>query len=468
MADSFTSDGLTVATNSELVSQLETDFREIYGSDINLDQNSPDGQLLNIFAQGGTDIRELLMQLYTSFDPDNASGSVLDARCALNNVTRRAGTFTTVNITIVTDRTVTLSGVDENYNDPNAAGYTIQDNAGNQFVLANTQTLTAGTNTNILFRAKELGAVETTVGTITTPVTIVLGVISVNNPVASTTGINEETDSQLKIRRRQSVAISSTGYLNGIEAALRQLTGVTDARVYENNGNTTDIYGTPEHCIWCVVEGGSSADIADIIYKKRSGGCDLRGALTYTIITPSSQSFVAKWDTPLSQSMYIKFNIQKATPTATFDLDAISDYISSHLSYSIGESANTADITTIAQQGIDANGGNGYAVNVLISTGGTSSVSVSGTGITAATVDNTTFQSAVSDVAATYTFSFDGTDWKLSGDVVDLDDYGITLTGTAVNGDSVAVVWTASSWVEYIAPIIATKLAVTGVYPTVI
>ena len=368
MADSFTSNGLTVASNTELVTELEADFKNIYGNDINVGQNSPDGQMINIFAQGGSDTRDLLLQTYNSFDPDNASGRVLDARCAINNVFRRAATFTTVNITIVTDRTVTLEGVDGEYNNPDATGYTNQDNAGNEFVLATTQTFVTGTHTDVLFRAKEIGAVETTANTITTPVTVVLGVVSVNNPSQGTTGTDGETDAQLKLRRRQSLSIGSSGYLNGLESALFQLDGVVDVRIYENNSNTTDANGTPAHCIWCVVQGGSSPDIADTIYRKRSAGCDLRGAISYTIITSSSQSFVARWDVPTISNFYVKFNIQKSIPTATFDLTKIANYVEDKINFRIGDGANTSDITTIAQEAIDANGGNGFAVDVLIST----------------------------------------------------------------------------------------------------
>jgi len=468
MADSFTPNGLTVATNSELVAQLKSDFQAIYGNDINLNQNSPDGQLLNIFAQAGTDVRELLMQIYNSFDPDNASGRLLDERCALNNVFRKSGTFTTVEMTIVTDRTVTLDGVNENYNDPDATGFTVQDDAGTQFVLANTQTLVAGTHTNILFRAKDIGQVETTAGTITTPVTIVLGVISVNNPTAGTTGTNEETDSKLKIRRRQSVSVGSSGYLNGLQAALAQLDGVNDVLVYENCTNTTDANGIPPHCIWAVVEGGSSADIGDTIYRRRSAGCDMRGNVTYTILTPSSQNFVAKWDVPIVQPLYIKFDIQKISTSATFDLTKIVDYMEDNLSFTIGDGADTSNVTTTAQAAINTYGGGGVALNVLISGGGSSSVSISGTGITAATVSNPTFQAKVSDTAGTYVFSYHGGDWELNGDDVLLSDYGISVTGEPDNNDSVTVVWTASTWVEYIAPAIATKLSLVSITPTVL
>lgn len=367
MSDSFDENGLQTATAPELRTELETAFRNIYGNDIVLDSSTPDGQLINILVQKGVDIRGLISQLYNSFNPDNTQGSLLDQRCAINNVFRKAGDFTTVNIDITTNTTVTLQGVDSNYNNPEATGYTIQDNEGNRFVLVNTQTLTAGT-TRVLFRAENLGNVIVLPNTITTPVTIVLGVVSVNNPtVANSVGSDEELDADLKVRRRQSVSIASFGYLNGLEASLLQLDGVTDAKVYENYTDTTDANGTPAHCIWVVMDGGSAQDIANVIYSKKCPGTNMRGDISYTITTPAQTQFVAKWDEADVTPLYIKFDIKPVVIGTTFDTDGIKEYIESNLEYKIGEYAETASVTKVAQEAIDSVGGQGYAVNVLIS-----------------------------------------------------------------------------------------------------
>jgi len=368
MTDVLDDNGLQVSTSEELLDQLVSDFQAIYGTDVNLDQSTPDGQLLNIFAQAGTDIRELLTQIYNSFDPDNCSGRILDARCAINNVFRKGATWTEVPIDITVDRTVTLQGLDDNFNDVNATAYTVQDNVGNEFLLISSQQLNTGT-TRVLFRAKELGNVQTSINTITTPVTIVLGVVSVNNPVAPTNiGEDEESDYDLKIRRRRSVSIGSSGYLNGLLATVLQLEGVTDAALYENYTNTTDVNGTPPHCMWLVVEGGTASDIADAIYRKKSYGCDMRGDIEHEIITISNQQFIAKWDEPTVLPVYIKFTIQPTRSDAQFNISEIKDYILSKEAYKIGEGADSSTATILAQEAIDANGGNGFAINVLVST----------------------------------------------------------------------------------------------------
>ena len=61
--------GLQIKTFNEIKEELITSLRGIYGNDINVDSNSPDGQLVNILAQAIIDQLELIQQAYNSFDP---------------------------------------------------------------------------------------------------------------------------------------------------------------------------------------------------------------------------------------------------------------------------------------------------------------------------------------------------------------------------------------------------------------
>ena len=70
---------------------------------------------------------------------------------------------------------------------------------------------------------------------------------------------------------------------------------------------------------------------------------------------------------------------------------------------------------------------------------------VTGTGITAATVTASDFSTAVSGASGEYAFSYDGTNWKYNGTTVTLTNYGITTTGTAASGDKIVVEFTAAS-----------------------
>lgn len=71
----------------------------------------------------------------------------------------------------------------------------------------------------------------------------------------------------------------------------------------------------------------------------------------------------------------------------------------------------------------------------------TASVTFSGEGITDAAVGVNAFGTKVDETAGTYVFTYDGTDWKLDSTTVTLSDYGITVTGTAADGDIITVVY---------------------------
>lgn len=69
---------------------------------------------------------------------------------------------------------------------------------------------------------------------------------------------------------------------------------------------------------------------------------------------------------------------------------------------------------------------------------------VTGAGVTAASVTAATFGSQVHKVSGNYLFTFDGEDWSYRGATVTLADFGITPTGSAAEGDTITVAYTAA------------------------
>ena len=69
-----------------------------------------------------------------------------------------------------------------------------------------------------------------------------------------------------------------------------------------------------------------------------------------------------------------------------------------------------------------------------------------GSSITAVTVTAATFGTAVDKTSGTYTLTYSstGSAWKLNGTAITLADYGIVVTGTAANNDTITVVYTAA------------------------
>jgi len=348
--------GLEVKTRQEIVDELTVAFQAIYGADINLGSDTPDGQMMQIITQFMVDQSDLLVAINASFDPDQAFGITLDQRVAINGIQRQGGTYTTTNITLVNSRSLNLYGLDQADDEDAEDVYTIADNAGNRwFLMVSELGLTAGTHV-LVFRAENPGAQLTTPNTITVPTTIVLGVVSVNNPTSYLTlGVNEETDPVLKLRRQRSVSLGSQGYRQALKAALQNLEGITSAEVYENNSDSTDSDGIPSHSIWVIVAGSAlPADIGTTIWLYRNAGCGMKGDETYTVTEAGGGPAIMKWDDVVIQNLFLLFTLGSLDADVPPDVAKIRTDLPLLLLPGVNESVNTTYLGTLIQQ-IDPN-----------------------------------------------------------------------------------------------------------------
>ena len=373
MPEGITENGLQVDSYNSLLENIQTDLNSIYaaeGEAINFDSETPDGQFTNILAQMGTDIRELAQEVYNSFDPDKCSGVVQDSRYSLNDLTRNGGTFTIQNIDVTANQTVTLQGLDVNYNDTNAVAYTVSDDAGNLWYLIDTTTILSGAE-SLPFRSKNMGLVQPIIGTITTQVTTVLGVTSVINSVAPTTlGTEQETGAQFRVRRSRSTERRGQNNIDSILSQILDLEGVSDATTWVNSRTETDSTGTPAGFVWVIVEGGANADIADVIYTN-SCGRGMRGEVSVEVPAVSGQIFNVNFDRPTPVPLFIRFDFQLTVDLSAVNTNGIKETMAENLIYSLNEAAETSKPTCAAKDAISSNGGGGYALNLEISKDGT-------------------------------------------------------------------------------------------------
>lgn len=351
MPDSFDANGLQVKTLAEIRAEHVANFKAIYGNDINVDQNSPDGQALTILAQVGVDVREQLVKINAGFDPDQSEGIVLDQRLGLNGIKRNGGTYTIQPVSITTDKALNLVGLDGAATElePDIANlYTVKDDAGTEFYLLTSQSIVGAGTASYDFRAAEIGQIEVLPNTITTAVTIISGVTVINNPASpSTVGVDQEDDADAKIRRKSSVSIPAIGYLDAIEAALQDLDNVVTADVYENDTKFYDISTTIDaNTIWCIVEGGTDATIAAVIYAKKSSGSGMKGdELVNVIRSDGVKTIPIRFDRPDDQNLHIRFKLTGDT----YDSAQIKSGIVANIFWSTGRGAAGSIVTAYVQ-----------------------------------------------------------------------------------------------------------------------
>jgi len=352
MPNSITSSGLATDSYADTLAAIINGLRQIYGPDINTDQDTPDGQLANIYTLSKQDLLDFLTQIYNGMSPSHATGRVLDQRCAYSGVFRRAGTRTQTIIEITTDRAVTLTGLDGGAT--STSPFTVRDATGNQFQLINTFAATAAGTYQLQFQSTTLGNVQVAQNTLTTPVTILLGVTAANNPYAPyAQGIDEETDADLRVRRDLSVALPNQGFLDGLTAALLDTDGVTAAIVYENKTNTTDADGIPGHSIWVIVEGGDNNAIAQAIYTKLNAGCGIHSTninpVTVNVPQVNGLTLAIVFNRPVSELLYIDLTLTTSGDVA-LDSTHIRDQLIDALNPGIYEKADTTTIAALVKQ----------------------------------------------------------------------------------------------------------------------
>ncbi|MGJ0302448.1 hypothetical protein NG774_03875 [Aliarcobacter cryaerophilus] len=314
--------GFKAESFTEILTRLSNGLKNIYGQDINLDQDSPDGQQLGIQANIISDFQDLALYIYNSMDPDLADGANFDKLLKLLARTRLPSSRSTVDIEMVLNKTVSIP-----------ASYTIKDLNNQNWIIGTAQTLDAGTHL-VSFYSEDWGSITAEPNTINEQVTILTEVVSINNPESAVAGRDEESIVQVRERRNKILEINASSTIGSIIGKILDLNGVIDAIGYENATDEYDpIRDMKRNSIWVIVKGGDIAEITEIIAKDKNGGTGQKGQIETVYI----EKFVRqsgstrelyhniKFDRPRETSIHIKFKVSRKISTQSIDIEHIKD-----------------------------------------------------------------------------------------------------------------------------------------------
>ena len=167
--------GLVTQSLEEIKEDLITKFKSIYGQDINIEQNSPDGQWINILAQEKKDILDLFTTFYNNLDPDRVVGIPQQILYKLNALTIKNYTYSYVYVNVTVTGSVTLQGLDNDIENLDGTGYTVRDTNGNRWILATSTNLETGKHL-LNFRSADLGSITALPNTISIMETVQKGI----------------------------------------------------------------------------------------------------------------------------------------------------------------------------------------------------------------------------------------------------------------------------------------------------
>jgi len=361
MPNQLDADGLQVATADEQTTAIQDSLKSIFGTDINLASNSPDGQLIGILVQAMQDFLDLLVNIYNGFSVSSAYGTSLHQLVAINGLAIQGGTYTTTPVEITADRALTLPGLDQDV----ALPFLVKD-VNNIWTLISSYSFGGAATQALVFRCDEMGPIQPLSNTIVNIATPTLGITDSNNPPSTLVdvviGQNEETDVALRVRHGKSFKLAATCPADSIEAALLAIPTATDALVVEND-TAAPVGVVPAHSVWPIVVGGTSAEIAAAIYAKKAPGCGLYGAVSQVVARPNGLPATMYWDTGVEQRLYAQFDIIPTVTGVTFDEDLIKQELAAALlgHFNLAKPATLGDIVR-AMYGIEPRA-------ILVSTG---------------------------------------------------------------------------------------------------
>ena len=329
----ITETGIVIDKLTDVHQRLTEGFKRIYGDDINLDADSPDGQMIGLFSQEIDNINQAIALIAQMLDPYKAIGSWLEQRAMYAGIVRRGADYSYLNEVVITGK----QGVTVH------KGSLLSDDNRTKWVTLADVTLGSNGSARVDLRSQELGAFSLPANRPLTMDTVTIGVDSITTTKAAKEGAFEETDGNLLLRFMRSHAFNNHDDYQGLEGALLDLPDVKQAKVYENYTNQTDEKGIPPHTLNAVVIGGHDNDIGRTILSKKVGGCGVFGRISNTQ-TYAGAPRTVYFDRAALVNVKVKLLLERVGGFHDIDTDAIKAALAA-TEFDIGESVYAMRLT---------------------------------------------------------------------------------------------------------------------------
>ena len=288
--------GYQITPSATAIAEAQAILVGAYGSSVNLEPESPNGELVQNIAIAITYRENDQAATISSFNPNVAAGLQLDAICANLNIERV--------VAINSSATCIFTGLNGVVI---PAGTQVSSTVGDIFLVEAEIVIGAGGTVTGSVIAQQQGEIAVAENSITVIVQGINGWDTVNNPSTGNLGTPTQSDAELRDTRIAQLAFASTGSIPSLIAGATGLNPIS-SDVVQNLGSAPLVIDgvtvAPKSVMVILDGGGSSLDIATMIFERLSGGCGMSGNTSYTLTIPgSSQPFVAIWQTATQEAL---------------------------------------------------------------------------------------------------------------------------------------------------------------------
>jgi hypothetical protein len=319
--------GLVIPDTATTRAQVEAEWREAFGQDLDVSPDTPQGVLITAEVEARDAVARNNAEVANQINPDISGGVWLDAIWALTGGQRRGATASFLPSVELTGQPGTLIP---------AGSEAVVQASRERFRTLAPVTLDGAGEATVDMRAVTLGPVACPVGALDTIATTVLGWETVNNPVAAIIGTSQESDFASRQRRRNTLALQGISTPQAVTSRLYAVKGVQSLVFRENilpTTETIDGITLAPHSLYACVSGGDDADIAQALLETKTVGAAWNGAVLVNVIEPNSgQVYPVRFDRPTPVLIYVRVTV-RATP-----LDADSLVRNAIINYANGQS----------------------------------------------------------------------------------------------------------------------------------
>ncbi|WP_354691091.1 baseplate J/gp47 family protein [Phytobacter sp. RSE-02] len=355
LSATITAQGISAPDYQTILDTVTGYFQQIYGTDVYLEPDSKDGQMVALVALAIHDANTTAIGVYNSFSPSTALSDALTRNVKINGIVRRGETRSTVDLLLTgTAGTIITNGSVKDTN-----GIIWHFPASVSIGVSGSVTLTATCDAN--------GAVAALAGSVTHINTPTRGWLSVTNPLAATVGAAAETDAELRARQGQSVALPSLTPFAAVDGALANISGVTRHKLYENDTGSVDANGLPAHSISAIVDGGDATTIAQTLRGKKGQGVGTYGATTIVVADIWGNPHPISFSRPVNVPVFVSITLRVFPGYTSLIADQIKSTIARYInSLAIGDDVLISRVYSPANLGV-VSGGNAryYDINSL-------------------------------------------------------------------------------------------------------
>ena len=264
-----TEQGFTVKSAAEITADLDAKFVGTFGSQFDTSAESPDGQLIGVVAKLLEDVWQQAEGAYNAYSPSNAYGVGLDKVAEINGITRITNLPTSVAITFSgTAGTVV------------PAGYIVKTVDGLEFATVAVAVIPA----IVTAKCTTQGAIRILANEVHVLTTAIAGLTGATNFEPGITGIVREEDPAFRARRENSTISRGTSSIDAIYEGVKSL-NLPYIAIVENTTSAT-VDGVPANSFLVVVEGGTPAEVSQVIYDNKPQGITSYGSIV-TVINDS-------------------------------------------------------------------------------------------------------------------------------------------------------------------------------------